>query len=740
MPGNDLGRRLRQARPPVASLLIILPLWILAFAGDFAPPRAALESRLAPPQVGSPDRVVDGATLEAGRGIMGGAWVTIFGTDLAPKTRAWTAADFAGDRAPTSLEGVSVRINGKPAFVAFLLRGRDFGLSYDQINLLAPRDDALGPVPVEVVTPEGASPPVMVNKTALAPAFFAFDPEGRKYLAAATADGVEYIGKFNLFGSKHLDRPIRPARSGEVVTLYGNGFGATEPSIPDGVIARAAAPLSVPPVIRFGTEEAQIVYAGAAPTLVGVYQFNVRVPALSPGEVEVTAEIAGVRTPAGRFLVTAEAPYPTFEHGKFSDFRLTGAHVFVECTKCHVRGRFLGTPTACAACHLAAYEQTTNPNHAASNFPKDCGGCHTTSQFPGAASHQAARFQLSGAHASLQCSRCHSGGQFTGLDPACASCHLARYNATTNPNHAAAGLPRDCALCHNTTTFAGARIDHLKFTLAGAHASLPCSSCHAGGQYAGLRADCASCHLARYNATTSPNHVAAGYPTTCSVCHSTTSFKGAVFAHARFTLTGAHQRAQCSACHAGGRYAGTPSACAACHLSRYNATVNPSHAAAGFPTDCSLCHSTTQFTGARFLHARFSLTGAHATLDCSRCHVSQRYAGTPSDCASCHLARYNATASPNHAAAGFPRDCALCHTTTQFRGAVFTHSRFPIYSGAHAGKWPECSACHVNPANFREFSCLGCHEKSRTDSNHREVRGYVYESASCYACHPGGEE
>jgi hypothetical protein len=197
---------------------------------------------------------------------------------------------------------------------------------------------------------------------------------------------------------------------------------------------------------------------------------------------------------------------------------------------------------------------------------------------------------------------------------------------------------------------------------------------------------------------------------------------------------------QCASCHAAGRYAGTPTDCASCHLARYNVTTSPNHAAAAFPRDCALCHTTLQWRGASFSHARFALTGAHQQVQCANCHAAGRYAGTPTECASCHLARYNAAVSPNHVAAAFPRDCALCHNTVRWRGVVFSHSRFPIYSGTHATKWSSCASCHVNPSNFKDFSCLGCHAKTRTDDKHRQVRGYAYVSAACYSCHPTGKD
>ena len=70
---------------------------------------------------------------------------------------------------------------------------------------------------------------------------------------------------------------------------------------------------------------------------------------------------------------------------------------------------------------------------------------------------------------------------------------------------------------------------------------------------------------------------------------------------------------------------------------------------------------------------------------------------------------------------------------------MFTHN-FPIYSGAHKGKWTTCMDCHANASNYSSFVCTNCHqhERTRTDGKHRSIRNYVYNSLNCYACHPQG--
>jgi hypothetical protein len=241
----------------------------------------------------------------------------------------------------------------------------------------------------------------------------------------------------------------------------------------------------------------------------------------------------------------------TFNHNAFTSFPLTGAHANVPCEQCHVNGRFAGTPRDCASCHLADYQKTTNPNHAAAGFPQDCSVCHSTVNWMNAKfDHSTTGFPLTGAHQQLACATCHVGGNFALHSTACVSCHLADYSKTNNPNHQAAGFPQQCEICHTTTAWTPASFDHNRtpFPLTGAHVNVPCASCHINGQFAGTPTDCYSCHKTDYQGTTDPNHVAAGFPTTCQTCHTTTSWLGATFNHTWFPIP--HNGIQlCSDCH-----------------------------------------------------------------------------------------------------------------------------------------------------------------------------------------------
>jgi trimeric autotransporter adhesin len=218
-----------------------------------------------------------------------GSWISIYGSRLASTSRIWGSGDFAGTRLPVTLEGVSVKVNGLPAAVYYV--------SPTQINALAPADTKLGEVVIEVTNAQGTASS-RATLAAAAPAFFAFDPQGGKYLAAVRADGV-YAGPNALFGAALTTRPLKP---GDTVLLYGTGFGATTPPAPTDQILSGAYPLANLSSLRItiGGVAARVDFAGIVSA--GQFQFNVVVPDVPDGDREVIAEVSGVRSPAGKYL------------------------------------------------------------------------------------------------------------------------------------------------------------------------------------------------------------------------------------------------------------------------------------------------------------------------------------------------------------------------------------------------------------------------------------------------------
>jgi uncharacterized protein (TIGR03437 family) len=216
-------------------------------------------------------------------GITPAAWVTIFGSNLGTTTRGWQTSDFVNGKLPTSLDGLSVMIDGKPAYVAFT--------SPTQVNVLAPDDANRGSVQVQVTNPQGTSDPVSTTLQDLAPGFFTFDT---KYLAATHLDST-LVGKPNLLPSV----TTTPAAPGEFVVLYGSGFGPTDPVMPADQLVTAVANLDLTKLqVTVGGLPAEVQFGGLIPNYAGLYQFNVKVPAgLTSGDQAVVATINGVSSP-----------------------------------------------------------------------------------------------------------------------------------------------------------------------------------------------------------------------------------------------------------------------------------------------------------------------------------------------------------------------------------------------------------------------------------------------------------
>ena len=423
------------------------------------------------------------------------------------------------------------------------------------------------------------------------------------------------------------------------------------------------------------------------------------------------------------------------QHSQY--FELLGQHAAItDCNACH-NGNYNLTSAECLQCHQNDYNTAANPNHTAAGIPTTCGDCHTANGWsPSTFNHSTTGFTLDGAHASLQCSTCHQG-TITGLSPDCVSCHQTDYNNAANPNHAAAGIPTTCGDCHTTNGWSPSTFNHSTtgFTLDGAHASLQCSTCHQG-TITGLSPDCVSCHQTDYNSAANPNHVAAGLPSTCQDCHTTSAWIPSTFNHSTtgFQLLGVHAQIQCSDCHQG-TVTGLSPDCLPCHQSEYNSA--PNHVAQGYPTNCDLCHSFNGWTPATFDHnnTNFPLTGAHLQVQCSACHASG-FTGTPTECFACHETNYNNTTNPSHTALQLSTECQTCHTTNPgWAPAQFPqHSNYFPFVGAHIAIANDCNACHNGDYNNTPNTCYGCHSdnfNATTNPPHVQLN-FAHE---CLTCH-----
>jgi len=229
--------------------------------------------------------VVSGASFQPG--IVPGSWLTIKGSNLSPVTDTWEKAIVNGNL-PTSLDGVSVSVGGKPAYVYFISPG--------QINVQAP-DVGAGPVPVTVTTPSGTSAAATATVVAQDPAFFLWP--GSQVVATRNSDASLAVKAGTFAGAT-----TAAAKPGDVLILWGTGFGPTTPLVAAGIQVPGDKIYNSNPVtIKLGTTDAQVFGAALSPGFAGLYQIAIQVPAsLADGDYAIKATVSGASSPDGVIL------------------------------------------------------------------------------------------------------------------------------------------------------------------------------------------------------------------------------------------------------------------------------------------------------------------------------------------------------------------------------------------------------------------------------------------------------
>ncbi len=213
-------------------------------------------------------------------------WAIVKGTELAPPgdARAWTASDFVNGQMPTSLDGVSVTVNGQSAYVYYI--------SPTQVNILTPPNVTAGIAQVQVNNNGVKSAPASIVLQQYSLSFFIF---GAGPYAAATHLSGSLIGPASLYAGL-----TTPAQRGETIVLYGNGFGATSSQVVAGSEAQSGS-LPTLPVVTIGGAQVTVEFAGLVSP--GLYQFNVVVPTSAPsGDNALVATYNGLSTQPGVML------------------------------------------------------------------------------------------------------------------------------------------------------------------------------------------------------------------------------------------------------------------------------------------------------------------------------------------------------------------------------------------------------------------------------------------------------
>jgi uncharacterized protein (TIGR03437 family) len=239
----------------------------------------------APPAI-SAGGIISAYAFGGSTSVAPGSWIEIYGTNLAADSRGWTGADFTGNTAPTSLDHTSVTIGGQAAFLDYI--------GPTQVNAQVPSNAGTGSQPVVVTSANGSSAAYSITVNAEQPGLLApysFKLGGMQYIAALFPDGATFV----LPPGAISGVPSRRAKPGDVITMYGIGFGSVTPNIPAGQIVQQSNTLAAPFHILFGTAEATVNYDGLAPSAIGLYQFNVVVPNVSSNDaVPVTFTLGGV--------------------------------------------------------------------------------------------------------------------------------------------------------------------------------------------------------------------------------------------------------------------------------------------------------------------------------------------------------------------------------------------------------------------------------------------------------------
>jgi uncharacterized protein (TIGR03437 family) len=203
----------------------------------------------------------------------------------------WRGDEIVRGRLPVSFDGVSVRIDDKPAVVYFISKG--------QINVQAPDDGAQGPVRVEVNNNGTVSVAASADMQAYSPAFF-------QWGATRYAITTRYPDNA-LIGNPQSVTGTVAAKPGDVLILWGTGFGPTAPATPAGHVVETGTAVANAPTVTVGATPVTVIGAALSPGSAGLYQVAIQLPdSIATGDQPVVAGVAGYRSPATTSLFIAK--------------------------------------------------------------------------------------------------------------------------------------------------------------------------------------------------------------------------------------------------------------------------------------------------------------------------------------------------------------------------------------------------------------------------------------------------
>lgn len=226
-----------------------------------------------PQQAGPAPNVADGATVNNGSFALHpaplgpGSIAAIFGSNLNDGTAVCGSSFGPDGKLITSLCGTSVTFDGVAAPLFFTSPG--------QLAVQVPYEMAGKTTASVVVTVNGqSSTPRTVFIDAAAPGIFTLSQNGSGPGAILIANSdILAVAAGSVPG-----RTTRPARRGEVVTIFLTGLGVTNPMLGTGSPS-AGQPTATAATVTIDGLPAQVLFSGTAPGFVGLNQINVTVPA-----------------------------------------------------------------------------------------------------------------------------------------------------------------------------------------------------------------------------------------------------------------------------------------------------------------------------------------------------------------------------------------------------------------------------------------------------------------------------
>lgn len=219
-------------------------------------------------------------------GVVGGSWVTLIGANLSTVASDNWSNSIVGNTLPTTLDGVSVKIGGQNAYISYV--------SPSVVNVVAPSLPP-GPATLTITTPAGTTPPLTVNVAAQAPAFFLWP--GNQ--AVATRTDYSLAAKPGTFPS-----PTTAAQPGQIITLWGTGFGATTPPADPSIVTPVGTLYNCSPVTAtLGATNVTVNSCVLTPDAAGLYQVTITLPTtIAAGDYPLTVMVNGATSAAGAIL------------------------------------------------------------------------------------------------------------------------------------------------------------------------------------------------------------------------------------------------------------------------------------------------------------------------------------------------------------------------------------------------------------------------------------------------------